>query len=458
MPTVIQLRQRAEDLQERAEALADVAEDEDRELTESERASKDEWLAEANGYLKRAEEREENQKRAEARRASAGRVSTPIAGRIEAGEQEADRRSGISDFVRNVAIACEPDFSHREKEAAGEFLTNQYRSKYRSWKDDTRSPETRTMSSTSGALGGWTMPTQFYKEIMALAAPMSIVRQRAKVIPMSTLEIEIPLLDVTTAQSAGVPPYFGGLTAAWTGDGASIASTEPKFRIGKLTRHELTGYTEIPRGLLATSVISLEALVYEMYGGAVAWYEDYAFLRGSGIGKPLGVLVAACRVSTAARGSASAITFANARSVWVKVLAESRKNGVWLGSQLAESAILDMAGTANSVMVPSGYTVLNGNAAAQEITYGILGRPLVISAKLPNLNVDGDFGFFDFSQYLIGDGGSMEVAASEHFKFQNNMMAYRFVHSVGGMPWLNSYVTLEDGSTTVSPFVSLAVQ
>jgi len=458
MPTVIELRQRAEDLQERAEALADLAEDEDRELTESERASKDEWLAEANGYLKRAEEREENQKRAEARRASAGRVSTPIAGRIEAGEQESDRRSGISDFVRNVAIACEPDFSHREKEAAGEFLTNQYRSKYRSWKDDTRSPETRTMSSTSGALGGWTMPTQFYKEIMALAAPMSIVRQRATIIPMETMDIDVPFLDQTTAQSAGTPPYFGGMTLQWTGEGADINDTDAKVRMAKMTAHELTGSTQVTRALLMKSPASLGTLIPSLFAGAAAWYEDYAFLRGNGVGKPLGVMLAPCRVQTAARGSASAITFANARSVWVRVHEGSRGSGVWLASQLAESAVLDMTGTANSVFVPSGYTISNGSAAGQAINYAILARPVMITAKLPNINVDGDFGYYDFTKYLVGDPGVMEIATSDHYKFGNNRITFRIVSYVGGMPWLNNALTLEDGSTTVSPFVSLGVQ
>jgi hypothetical protein len=51
----------------------------------------------------------------------------------------------------------------------------------------------------------------------------------------------------------------------------------------------------------------------------------------------------------------------------------------------------------------------------------------------------------------------MEVAVSEHFKFQNNQIAYRFVHRVGGLPWINGAITLQDGTTTVSPFVGLSV-
>jgi hypothetical protein len=37
-------------------------------------------------------------------------------------------------------------------------------------------------------------------------------------------------------------------------------------------------------------------------------------------------------------------------------------------------------------------------------------------------------------------------------------MAFRFVHRVAGMPWMNDVLTMEDASTTLSPFVSLGIQ
>jgi HK97 family phage major capsid protein len=118
-----------------------------------------------------------------------------------------------------------------------------------------------------------------------------------------------------------------------------------------------------------------------------------------------------------------------------------------------------MTGTANSVFVPSGYYVTGqGNAAGLPVNYGLLGRPVVVTEKLPGINVAGDFGFYDFSQYLIGDRGTMEVAASEHYKFINNQIVYRFVHHVAGKPWMNNAITLSDASTTVSPFVYLTIQ
>jgi len=215
--TPIELRQRAADLEGQALALMESVAEENRDLSEVERSSYDGWLAEADRYETRATELDAITARVQARRGTAGRVSAPIAG-----EQEADRRGGLGDFLRNVGIMGDSKANRREQEAANDLLTNKYRSRYSSWTDESRPRETRAMASTSGTLGGYTMPTDLYKGIMSVATPQSIVRRRAKVIPMSTLEIDIPMLDQTTAQSAGVPPYFGGLTAAWTGEAASI--------------------------------------------------------------------------------------------------------------------------------------------------------------------------------------------------------------------------------------------
>ncbi len=60
--------------------------------------------------------------------------------------------------------------------------------------------------------------------------------------------------------------------------------------------HELSGYSLCANSLLADSAVGLEALLYNLFGNAIAWYEDYAFLRGDGVGKPLGVPAGAAGV------------------------------------------------------------------------------------------------------------------------------------------------------------------
>jgi HK97 family phage major capsid protein len=311
--------------------------------------------------------------------------------------------------------------------------------------------------------GGYTMPVGFRAEVMRYASEAAIVRPRATVIPMEGLEIEIPQLDASTVPTGG-SAHYGGVRMQWSGETADKPETEPVFKQAKLVAHELSGYCEVSRTLLLKSPISVDALLFQLFGQSAAREEDRAFFRAgtSGIpanGRPLGIHGAPCLVTTSARGSASAITFANATSVWTRVPPDYRGSGVWVASQAAESAVLQMTGTANGVFYPSG--VYSGAAPVQNAgASGVMlyMRPVLISSLLPALNTAGDFGFYDFRQYLVGDPGLMEVATSEHYAFKSGKVAFRIIHYVAGMPWPASALTLDDGSTTVSPFVALGVQ
>ncbi|HYV40099.1 MAG TPA: phage major capsid protein, partial [Gemmataceae bacterium] len=109
----------------------------------------------------------------------------------------------------------------------------------------------------------------------------------------------------------------------------------------------------------------------------------------------------------------------------------------------------------------TGNTGTSANAifldnARQKPTMTLFGIPIVVSEKLPALGTLGDVLLMDLRHYLVGDRQMVEIAYSEHFKFQNNQSAWRFVARVDGQPWIRSAVTLSDASSTLSPFVGLA--
>jgi HK97 family phage major capsid protein len=85
----------------------------------------------------------------------------------------------------------------------------------------------------------------------------------------------------------------------------------------------------------------------------------------------------------------------------------------------------------------------------------VLGKDVVITEKVPALGTDNCVSLNDFSQYLIGDRQQVEIAFSEHVAFLNNQSVWRFVSRVGGMPWLRDKITLQDATSTLTPFVGL---
>jgi len=103
----------------------------------------------------------------------------------------------------------------------------------------------------------------------------------------------------------------------------------------------------------------------------------------------------------------------------------------------------------------SANTIFIDNAR-QRPTMILFGIPIVVTEKLPALGTLGDVLLMDLRHYLVGDRQMVEIAYSDHFKFQNNQSAWRFVARVDGQPWVRSAITLADASSTLSPFVGLA--
>lgn len=371
------------------------------------------------------------------------------------GQAEGDKRYGLGDFLRTIAVVNDRSISRETYEAAHDRLANCYRTAYRAWDDPSRPQETRAMALNSGTSGGYLVPETLYNNIMKAAAEQSIIRPNATVMPMDADTVRIPMLDHTTAPTAGNTAFFGGLQATWTGEAASLSTTQPAFRQSVLTAHELTGYTEIDRTLIQNSAVSVDALLNSIFGGAVAWYEDYAFLAGSGNGQPIGVTKAPAFTLSSSRASGTTITLADAAKVYAKMLPSALGDAIWVVSIGALPAFLQMSGVTNGVVLPVGFYTPDGASRAPITT--LLGRPVYVTEKLPGLNNNGDFLFINPKYYIVGDRRTMEIATSEHFKFQNNQVAYRFIHRVGGLPWINGAITLQDTTTTVSPFVGLSV-
>ena len=48
--------------------------------------------------------------------------------------------------------------------------------------------------------------------------------------------------------------------------------------------------------------------------------------------------------------------------------------------------------------------------------------------------------------------------SSPHFKFSSDQTAYRIIERVDGRPWLQSAITPQNSSNTLSPFVQLATR
>lgn len=302
--------------------------------------------------------------------------------------------------------------------------------------------------------GGFLIPEELRSEILQVALETAVVRPRATVIPMSSLRVPIPMIDDTSHQSS----ILGGVQAFWTEEAAALQESQAKFGRVTLDAKKLTAYAEVPNELLQDAP-AFEGFFDGTFPKAISWFEDVAFLTGTGNGEPVGFISSPVSVSqTIETGQPTqTIVWENIVKMYSRMLPTSLGRAVWICSidtfpQLATMAL--SVGTGGGPVWIGNMAGGQGGADTPPVT--ILGRPVFFTEKTGPLGTAGDINFVDLSYYLIGDRMTMQVSASEHYKFANDKTAYRVVERVDGKPWLQTAITPKNGGPQLSPVVQLA--
>jgi HK97 family phage major capsid protein len=306
-------------------------------------------------------------------------------------------------------------------------------------------------SSTVPSEGGFLIPETLRSELLKVSLETSIVRPRARVIPMETLRVPFPAIDSTS----NVSSVYGGVVGYWTEEGATLTASSATFGRIVLDAKKLTAYTEVPNELISDSVGSFQAFLDQIFPEALGFYEDDAFINGTGVGEPLGFINAAAAVEVTKESgqAADTIVWENIVKAYSRMLPSSLGRAVWICSI---NTFPELATMALSVGTGGSAIWLNNGAVGPPMT--ILGRPVIFSEKVPPLGDAGDINFVDLGFYLIGDRQVMSAMSSPHFKFQNDQTAYRIIERVDGRPWLQSAITPKNNGSTLSPFVKIAAR
>jgi len=311
----------------------------------------------------------------------------------------------------------------------------------------------KVLGEGQGDQGGFLVPEEFRAELLRNTLEASVIRPRARVIPMSTLTLRIPAIRDTTHASN----VYGGVQGYWTPESGSFTQSEPTFAQVALTAKKLMGGTRVSNEMLRDSVIALEPLLTGMFSEALAYFEDDAFIAGIGGGQPLGILNADALVSVAKETgqAASTLVVENIVKMYSRMLPRSIPRSVWIMHPDVQPQLFTMSlsvGTGGAPMFfPAGG--LGGSPVPT-----LLGRPIILSEKCETLGTAGDIYLADLSYYLIGDRQTLEMASSSHVRFNTDETDFRIIQRVDGRPWIDSALTPRNGSNTLSPFVALAAR
>jgi len=292
---------------------------------------------------------------------------------------------------------------------------------------------------------GFLIPETLRAEILQLALEQAVVRGRASVITLSSKTLDIPFVDVTTHSGS----LFGGMIFFWTEESGAVQTNQARFGRVRLEANKLTGGARIPNELLSDAP-ALGSWLNMAVPQGLAHYEDQAFLTGSGVGEPLGIVGSDAEIAVI-RDTASQVNSADIFAMYARMLPQSLGSAVWVINQTVLPQLLALTidvGTGGSAI---GLIQQIGDSPFMSL----LGRPIIITEKVPALGTLQDVNFIDFSYYLIGDRQAVSMDTSAHSRFMNDELELRIIERVDGRPWIQSALTPLNGDT-ISPVVSLA--
>lgn len=370
-----------------------------------------------------------------------------------------DREGGvIADMAKTAGTERRSEAGQAKKfEYWGEFLEavataqaggkKDARLEGKFFKDEEPQGHTRKdMSGETGAGGGYLIPEEFRAELMSVAATEAVVRPRATVIPMRRRQISIPKLNQTKDLPAGVPRWFGGLRAYWIGEGQPKPASDAEFGELTLAAKKLVVFTRATDELLDDAAVSLEAFLSGPLGmaGAIAWMEDYAFFWGSGAAQPMGIFNSPALL-TVERDVSGRVSFNDL--ILMLAAHKMSRTSRWAFSQTVLPDIMRLKDDEGNLIWADAR---NGAPAT------LLGLPYDITEAQPPVGTTGDILLADYRFYLIGDRQATTVESTRFEAWQDDKTSWRAVHRVDGQPWLDAPLTLQDGTTRVSPFVTLS--
>lgn len=300
--------------------------------------------------------------------------------------------------------------------------------------------EKRDSTMGNGPSAGFLVPDVFQGMLSSMDPYAAVVRPRAQYLGGGTDATAI----FNSFDQSGSLGVYGGVTVQWINETAAVPDAgDMKYRQIKMEPKEVAGYADISRKLM-NNASEISGYIENQMKLAITGSEDSKFISGSGVGCPLGFIGHASSIEIT-RNTAVDVKYADLTAMYSATPFSSRL--AWAISPSVKSKLLNMVDAANQpIWQPN---------ARDGLPSTILGLPVVYSDNLPVLGTKGDVCLVDLFYYGVRDGSPMAVFIDPYSQSVNQLIRIYVYWNVDGQPLLTSPLLLQDGSTTVSPFVVL---
>ena len=332
-------------------------------------------------------------------------------------ETKAAQRPGkaaTGDGREATVEAAERKAAFMEWARYGEVRTESLATKSLLVKDnDKGGSERKTMTVANQATGGFLAPVEYVREIIRGITEFSPVRQLARI-------------RTTSAKAVQIPKRTGVTAATWVGETTTqTEATNPTIGLEELATHELTGFLDVSAEDLEDSAFNLEAELAMEMAEAFGTAEGLAFISGTGVVKPEGILTNA-DVSTTNSGHASQVTADGLIAIFYDLKDAYARNSQWLMRRATIKAVRQLKDG------QSQYLWAPGLAGDQPSS--LLGRPIYESLDMPAVAADANaIVFGDVRRaYLVLDRLAVSMMRDPYIKAMNNTIRFYWRKRVGG--------------------------
>jgi len=294
-----------------------------------------------------------------------------------------------------------------------------------------------TMSTTTPAEGGYTVPTEVAGSVVDALKEYGGMREVATVIRTSGFgAMNFPTSDGTSEEGELI------------GENTTATDADPSFGTKALTAYKYSSKViTVPFELLQDTAIDIEAFINARIVARLGRVTNKHFTIGTGTGQPTGIVTAAAAGKVGTTGQTTTVTYDDLVDLQHSVDPAYRKrNAKFMMHDLSIAKIRKLKDTAGRpIFLPSYDAGIRGGVPAE-----LLGSPIVTNQDVPQMAANAKSILFgDFTPYIVRD-----VMGLTLFRFTDS--AYAKKGQVGFMAWLRSGGNFVDVGGAVKHYANSA--
>jgi len=311
---------------------------------------------------------------------------------------------------------------------------------------------------------GFLVPREYSTRILErMRERGSIINLPFLQMPLSGNALDMPYINQTSRADGS---RSGGVLGYWVGEAEAPTGTNPTIGQLSLKLHKAGCLGYVTEELMSDAPAT-GALMERLFAKELLFKVEDAIVRGDGSKKPMGLINAKCKIAVAKETNQTATSLwgANVVKMWARRNPGSGSQNVWLVNQDVEPQLWGLTlegryGSAATAVdgIPLYYPA---NSATNQGKYGILmGRPVIPCEYCSTLGTAGDIILFDPAEYVLATkaGAGISVEDSIHVRFSQGERTFRAFFRVDGQPGWSSAETPYQGTSTLSPIVTLAAR